>query len=96
MSSFTNLTNSFKHMGLEEQKKQLSYHELRIEYPVLDLLPAEESVTPLLSPRPSTAIERSQTRLSTTCQSLAPILSSDSHSLTRWPRCPPTWSSPRS
>jgi hypothetical protein len=50
MSSFTNLTNSFKHMGLEEQKKQLSYHELRIEYPVLDLLPAEESVTPLLKP----------------------------------------------
>lgn len=50
MSSFANLTNSFKHMGLEEQKKQLNYHELQIEYPVLDLLPAEESVTPLLKP----------------------------------------------
>lgn len=50
MSSFVNLTNSFKQMGLEEQKKQPNYHELQIEYPVLDLLPAEESVTPLLKP----------------------------------------------
>ena len=49
MSDFANFTDSFQHMGFEEKKKkQANYHELQIEYPVLDLLPVEESVTPLL------------------------------------------------
>jgi hypothetical protein len=48
MSNFANLTNGFQHMDLEE--KQADYHDLQIEYPVLDLLPVEESVTPLLKP----------------------------------------------
>ncbi|GAB7324070.1 hypothetical protein MBLNU13_g07462t1 [Cladosporium sp. NU13] len=54
MSNFADLANCFKHMGLEDQKKQPNYHELQIEYPVLDLPPVEGSVTPLLKP-PSTS-----------------------------------------
>lgn len=48
MSNLTHLANSFQYMDLEKKKPQ--YHELQIEYPVLDLLPAEESVTPYLLP----------------------------------------------
>lgn len=49
MANFTNLTNNIQHMDFEEDKKQTNnYHELQIEYPVLDLLPIEGSVTPLL------------------------------------------------
>lgn len=50
MSNFANLTNCFKHMGLEDQKKQPNYHELQMEYPVLDLPPVKGFVTPLLKP----------------------------------------------
>ena len=50
MANFANLTNSFQHMGFEEKKQINNYHELQIEYPVLDLLPVKESVTPLLKP----------------------------------------------
>lgn len=49
MSNFADLNNSSQHIGFEE-KKQANYHELQIEYPVLDLLPVEGSVTPLLKP----------------------------------------------
>lgn len=48
MSNYAALTNSFQHMGLAEQ--QINYHELQLEYPVLDLLPVEEVITPLLRP----------------------------------------------
>ena len=48
MSNFASLINTFQHMGFEET--QANYHELQIEYPVLDLLPAEDSVTPLPKP----------------------------------------------
>jgi hypothetical protein len=48
MSDFANLTDSFQQMGFEE--KQADYHDLQIEYPILDLLPVEETVTPLLKP----------------------------------------------
>lgn len=48
MSSLANLANSLQSMGLSEKK--IDYHELQIEYPVLDLLPVDEHVTPFLRP----------------------------------------------
>ena len=49
MANFANSIDSFQYMDFEE-RKQANYHELQIEYPVLDLLPIEGSVTPLLKP----------------------------------------------
>lgn len=42
MSNLANLASSLQHMGL--QQKDIDYHELKIEYPVLDLLPEDTPV----------------------------------------------------
>lgn len=47
MSNLAALTNSFQQVGIDNTPT--NYHELRIEYPVLDLLPPEQNVRPFLS-----------------------------------------------
>lgn len=48
MASPIDLSTSLQRMGLAQ--RELNYHELKIEYPVLDLLPADNTATPTLAP----------------------------------------------
>lgn len=48
MSNHNNLANYFQNLGLQEDR--LDYHELTIEYPVLDLILPEEDTSPCLRP----------------------------------------------
>jgi hypothetical protein len=59
MANLASLTDSLndmylQDMNLEEQQRsgeqQIDFHELKMEYPVLDLLPVDEPVTPFLRP----------------------------------------------
>lgn len=47
MSNLAALTKSSKYVGIDNTPT--NYHELRIEYPILDLLPPEQNVRPSLS-----------------------------------------------
>jgi len=48
MSDPTNLADCFQNLGLQEDR--LEYHELTIDYPVLDLILPEEDTSPCLRP----------------------------------------------
>ena len=48
MSNHVNLADYFQNLGLQENR--LDYHELTIEYPVLDLILPEEDTSPCLRP----------------------------------------------